>query len=72
MRYSLGGEQINYLGIACNARAMERAHEIYHEQKYRYKQGLSPTQHAFNELAKEFIEKVCAEAERWNVQALVS
>ncbi|WP_082469600.1 site-specific integrase [Rhizobium sp. Leaf311] len=65
MRYSLGGKQIKKsLGIADHGLAMQRAHEIYHEQKYRHKQGLSLTQHAFHDVAEEFIEKVCAEAER--------
>lgn len=43
---------------------MQRANEIYHEQKYRQKQGLSLVQHSFCDVAEEFIEKVCAEAER--------
>lgn len=65
MRYSLGGRQIKKsLGIADYDAALQRAHEIYHEQKYRQKQGLSLVQHTFHEVAEEFIEKVCAEAER--------
>lgn len=65
MRYSLGGRQIKKsLGIADYDAALQRANEIYHEQKYRHKQGLSLVQHPFNEVAEEFIEKVCAEAER--------
>lgn len=65
MRYSLGGRQIKKsLGIADYDAALQRANEIYHEQKYRHKQGLSLAQHPFCEVAEEFIEKVCAEAER--------
>lgn len=65
MRYSLGGRQIKKsLGTADYDAAVQRAHEIYHEQKYRQKQGLSLHQHPFSDVAEEFIEKVCAEAER--------
>lgn len=65
MRYSLGGKQIKKsLGVANYNIALQRANEIFHEQKYRHKQGLSLEQHAFDEVAEEFIEKVCAEAER--------
>lgn len=65
MRYSLGGRQIKKsLKTSDYELALQRAHEIYHEQKYRHKQGLSLVQHSFHEVAEEFIEKVCAEAER--------
>ncbi|MFT4161795.1 tyrosine-type recombinase/integrase [Shinella sp.] len=65
MRYSLGGKQIKKsLGVAEYDIALQRANEIFHEQKYRHKQGLSLEQHAFDEVAEEFIEKVCAESER--------
>lgn len=65
MRYSLGGRQIKKsLGTSDYDRALQRANEIFHEQKYRHKQGLSLVQHPFCDVAEEFIEKVCAEAER--------
>ena len=65
MRYSLGGRQIKKsLKTANYDTAVQLAHEIYHEQKYRHKQGLSLVHHAFCEVAEEFIEKVCVEAER--------
>lgn len=64
MRYSLGGRQIKKsLKTANYDTALQLAHEIYHEQKYRHKQGLSLVQHPFCDVAEEFIEKVCAEAE---------
>ena len=65
MRYSLGGKQIKKsLGVADYDLALQRANEIFHEQRYRHRQGLSLEHHAFNDVAEEFIEKVCAEAER--------
>ncbi|MBY3219423.1 hypothetical protein HFO21_34580 [Rhizobium laguerreae] len=65
MRYSLGGRQIKKsLSTADYDVALQRANENFHEQKYRHKQGLSHRQHQFSEVAEEFIEKFCAEAER--------
>ncbi|MGE6784729.1 hypothetical protein ACQKGL_19640 [Ensifer adhaerens] len=44
--------------------ARRRANEIWHEQNYRLKHGLSIVEHAFNEVAEEFIKKIEDEAER--------
>lgn len=65
MRYSLGGKQYKKtLGTADEDQALHRAYEIWHEQSFRNKQGLSLDSHPFSEVAEEFIEKVVAEAER--------
>ncbi|RVP15205.1 site-specific integrase [Sinorhizobium meliloti] len=65
MRYSLGGKQYKKtLGTADEDQALQRAYEIWHEQSFRNKQGLSLDSHPFVEVAEEFIEKIVAEAER--------
>ncbi|MDH6269684.1 integrase [Rhizobium sp. SG_E_25_P2] len=65
MRYSLGGKQYKKtLGTADEQEALQRAYEIWHEQSFRAKQGLSLDSHAFSSVAEEFIEKIIAEAER--------
>jgi integrase len=65
MRYSLGGKQYKKtLGTADHDEAMQRAYEIWYEQSFRAKQGLSLESHAFSEVAEEFIEMVAAQAER--------
>lgn len=65
MRYSLGGKQYKRtLGTANEEEALQRAYEIWHEQSFRNKQGLSLDSRSFVEVAEEFIEKVVAEAER--------
>lgn len=65
MRYSLGRKQYKKtLGTADEQEALQRAYEIWHEQSFRNKQGLSLDSHAFSAVAEEFIEKIVAEAER--------
>lgn len=65
MRYSIGGKQYKKtLGTADEDQALQRAYEIWHEQNFRNKQGLSLDSHPFVEVAEEFIEKIVAEAER--------
>lgn len=65
MRYSLGGKQYKKtLGTADENEALNKAYEIWHEQSFRAKQGLSLDSHAFSEVAEEFIEMVAAQAER--------
>lgn len=65
MRYSIGGKQYKKtLGTADEDQALQRAYEIWHEQSFRNKQGLSLDSHPFVEVAEEFIEKIVAEAER--------
>lgn len=65
MRYSLGGKQYKKtLGTADDQEALQRAYEIWHEQSFRAKQGLSLDSHAFSAVAEEFIGKITAEAER--------
>jgi integrase len=65
MRYSLGGKQYKKtLGTADENEALHKAYEIWHEQSFRAKQGLSLDSHAFSAVAEEFIERVAAEAER--------
>jgi len=65
MRYSLGGKQYKKtLGTPYEQEALQRAYEIWHEQSFRAKQGLSLDSHSFSSVAEEFIEKIVAEAER--------
>lgn len=65
MRYSLGGKQYKKtLGTQDHDEAMQRAYEVWHEQSFRTKQGLSLESHAFSEVAEEFIGMVVAQAER--------
>jgi hypothetical protein len=65
MRYSLGGKQYKKtLGTADENEALDKAYEIWHEQSFRAKQGLSLESHAFSAVAEEFIERITAEAER--------
>lgn len=65
MRYSLGGKQYKRtLRTVNEEEALQRAYEIWHEQSFRNKQGLSLDSRSFVEVAEEFIEKVVAEAER--------
>jgi integrase len=65
MRYSLGGKQYKKtLGTADENEALHKAYEIWHEQSFRAKQGLSLESHAFSEVAEEFIEMVAAQSER--------
>ncbi|MBO9655172.1 MAG: tyrosine-type recombinase/integrase [Agrobacterium tumefaciens] len=65
MRYTLDGRQIRKsLGTRDHTEAYRRANEIWHEQNYRLKHGLSIVEHAFGEVAEEFIRKVEAEAGR--------
>jgi hypothetical protein len=65
MRYSLGGKQYKKsLSTADENEALSKAYEIWHEQSFRAKQGLSLDSRAFSEVAEEFIEMVAAQAER--------
>lgn len=65
MRYSMGGRQIRKsLGTSDEAEALRRANEIWHEQNYRLKHGLSIVEHAFSDVAEEFIRTVEMEAAR--------
>ncbi|ANM18229.1 integrase family protein [Rhizobium sp. N541] len=65
MRYSMDGRQIRKsLGTSDEAEAFRRANEIWHEQNYRLKHGFSIVEHAFNDVAEEFISKIETEAER--------
>ncbi len=65
MRYSMNGRQIRKsLGTSDETEAYRLANEIWHEQNYRLKHGLSLVQHAFCDVAEEFITKIEAEAER--------
>jgi integrase len=61
----MGGKQIRKsLGTSDRDEAHRLANEIWHEQNYRLKQGLSIVEHAFCNVAEEFIKKVETEAER--------
>ena len=65
MRYSLGGKQYKKtLGTANEEEALQRAYDIWHEQNFRHKQGLSLDSRSFVDVAEEFIGKIVAEAER--------
>ncbi|ATN35220.1 hypothetical protein ACO34A_15560 [Rhizobium sp. ACO-34A] len=65
MRYTMDGKQIRKsLGTADRHEAYRLANEIWHEQNYRLKHGLSIVEHAFCDVAEEFITKIVAEAER--------
>lgn len=65
MRYTMDSRQIRKsLGTSDETEARRLANEIWHEQNYRLKHGLSIVEHAFNEVAEEFIKRVEEEAER--------
>lgn len=65
MRYTMGGRQIRKsLGTTDEVEANRLANEIWHEQNYRLKHGLSIIEHSFCEVAEEFIKKIETEAER--------
>ena len=65
MRYSIAGRQVRKsLGTPIYEEAHRLANEIWHEQNYRLKNGLSIIEHAFSDVAEEFIRKVEIEAER--------
>ncbi len=65
MRYSMGGRQIRKsLGTTDRIEASRLANEIWHEQNYRLKHGLSIVEHPFDEVADEFIRKIEVEVER--------
>ncbi|HEX8049686.1 tyrosine-type recombinase/integrase [Rhizobium sp.] len=65
MRYTMDGRQIRKsLGTTDEAEANRRANEIWHEQNYRLKHGLSIVEHAFSDVAEEFIKKIEREVER--------
>ncbi|MDH2091245.1 tyrosine-type recombinase/integrase [Rhizobium pusense] len=65
MRYTMDGRQIRKsLGTSDEREAHRLANEIWHEQNYRLKQGLSILQHSFTDVAEEFIKLIEAEAER--------
>ncbi len=65
MRYTMDGKQIRKsLETSDEGEAYRRANEIWHEQNYRLKSGLSIDNHPFREVAEEFIKKIEAEAER--------
>jgi integrase len=65
MRYTMNGRQIRKsLGTTEEAEAHRLANEIWHEQRYRLKHGLSIKEHKFSEVAEEFIKKIELEATR--------
>lgn len=65
MRYTMGGRQIRKsLGTSDEVEASRLANEIWHEQNYRLKHGLSIVEHAFCDVAEEFIKQIETEAER--------
>lgn len=65
MRYTMDSRQIRKsLGTSDETEARRRANEIWHEQNYRLKHGLSLVEHAFNVVAEEFIRMIEHEAER--------
>nr|WP_246400328.1 tyrosine-type recombinase/integrase [Rhizobium metallidurans] len=65
MRYTMDSRQIRKsLGTSDEAEARRLANEIWHEQNYRLKLGLSLVEHAFSVVAEEFIRTIEAEAER--------
>ncbi len=65
MRYTMDSRQIRKsLGTSDEAEARRRANEIWHEQNYRLKLGLSLVEHAFSAVAEEFIKTIEAEVER--------
>jgi integrase len=65
MRYTINGRQIRKsLGTTDEVEAYRLANEIWHEQNYRLKQGLSAKEHSFKEAAEEFIAQIELEAAR--------
>ena len=52
------------MGTTDEYEAHRLANEIWHEQNYRLKKGLSILEHAFCDVAEEFIKKIEAEVER--------
>jgi integrase len=61
----MDGKQIRKsLGTSDRDEAHRLANEIWHEQNYRLKKGLSIVEHAFSDVAEEYIGKVKKEAER--------
>ncbi len=65
MRYTMDGRQIRKsLSTSDEAEAYRRANEIWHEQNYRLKNGLSIVEHAFEAVAEEFIKTIEVEAAR--------
>ncbi|WP_412063852.1 tyrosine-type recombinase/integrase [Rhizobium sp. SYY.PMSO] len=65
MRYTMNSRQIRKsLGTSDETEAHRRANEIWHEQNYRLKNGMSISEHAFNDVAEEFVKKIEDEAER--------